>query len=89
MRVVEQISASGAALARIAEHEETLLTLDEVKTRLGLKTDEAVLKLVKTGGLPMFKVGREWRITRKAYRAAMQRSFASPKRATRKNAIGQ
>ena len=88
-RIVDGIALSPDALRHMAEMEEELLTLDDVRRRLGFSKDETVLRLVKTGGLPMFKIAGRWRITRRAYRQAALRQFKPPKRSTTKISIGQ
>ena len=83
--VAERLAQSPSALRHITEMEEELLTLDQVKQRLGVRRDETVRRLIQTGGLPMFKMpgSKSWVITRKAYRQAMQRQFRPLKRASR------
>ena len=71
---------SNGVRAAQAGAEETLLTMDDIKTRLGIKRDETVLRLIRTGGLPMVKISGKWHITRRAYRRAMHRYFKPPKR---------
>ena len=87
--IVDRLLRDGEALRHVVEMEEELLTLDDVRRRLGFSKNETVVRLVKSGGLPMFKIGGEWRITRAGYRKAALRQFSPPKRSTNKLSIGQ
>ena len=79
-RIVSKLMHTPGALRQIADMEEELLTIEDVRKRLGVKDRKTVIALVQSGGLPMFKIGGQWRITRRAYRQAMLRGFKPLKR---------
>ena len=87
--VAERLAQSPSTLRCMAAMEEELLTLDDVRARLGFSKNDTVVRLVQAGGLPMFKIGGQWRITRKEYRKAALRQFKPLKRSNIKIPISQ
>ena len=79
---MESIARNPEALRRVVEMEEQLLTLDDVRDRLRLKTKDAVLNAIRKGEifLPLIKFGNRYYITRKAFRTCSDRQFKTPKR---------
>lgn len=64
-------------LRRVLDMEDELLSLDDVCRLTGFG-DTKVRELVRRRAIPMLKIGGDWRITRRAYRAAAAAGFAPP-----------
>ena len=90
-RIVEGLVRDPDALRHVVAMEDELLDVAYVRACLGFEKNESVMRMVKTGGLPMFKIpgSRHWRISRKEFRKAVARQFQPLKRSNKKFPIGE
>ena len=89
--IVEGLVRDPDALRHVVAMEDEMLDVAYVRRALGFAKNESVMRLVKIGGLPMFRIpgSRHWRISRKEFRKAVARQFRPLKRSNKKFPIGE
>ena len=78
-----ELAEQSEVVHRLALEMGRLLTMDDLKTLFGFRTQEPIVKLINDGTLTAVKVGKEWRCSWENYRRACDRLFARPTRPKR------